>query len=166
MVNPLIACIVAAICLIGCESRKVPIREASLEDAQRMLVSGASEKLRNEFNQRSGGGPCEAIEATPAFREDPVPDEWLRQCEDIKANLGAWQVFNVQSTQFVEWANYIVAAEGLAVFAKGSREIDLLWEVRNGRAELIQFGIKQAHQYWVSAPSFPRPVRRLLRILR
>jgi hypothetical protein len=161
MLTPRLACIVAAICLIGCGSRRVPIREVSIEDAQRMLVSDASEKLRNEFNQRSGG-PCEAIEATAAFREDPVPDEWLRQCVDIRANLGAWHVFNIQSTQLVQRANYIVAAEGRAVFAKGSREIDLLWDVRKGRAELIQFGIKQADQHWLSAPSFPRSVRRLL----
>lgn len=162
MLTPRLTCIVAAVGLIGCGSRGVRIRKAAVEDTQRRLISDASEALRKEFNQRSGAGPCEAIEATAAFRENPSPDEWLRQCEDLRANLGMWQIFNIESTSLVQSSNHIVTAEGLAVFAKGSREIKLLWDVKNGRAELIQFGIKQTDQRWLSVPPAPGPAHRLL----
>src|SRR5579871_562865 len=146
MVTPRIACAVAVICLMGCA------QNAGVEDPQRMLVSAASEKLRNEFNQPSGG-PCEAIEATAAFREDQSPDEWLRQCQGLKTSLGAWQMFNLQSTTPVRWSSHILSAEGLAVFAKGSREIKLLWDLRDGRTELIQFEMERAGRRWLSVPS-------------
>ena len=79
--------------LIGCgapEARKLPVT-----DQQRVLAVTSASALRDQFNARG----CQAVydEAMQVFRSQREKD-WLAECEQLQANLGAWRSLTIQST--------------------------------------------------------------------
>lgn len=119
------------------------------------LAADAIEHFRSEFNS----GNCDAIydEASLAFRELETRGDWVRTCGQLRARLGSWNGFTMQSTD--AWQSDVFHVEGRAAFAKGSGRLRVGWSLENRGTRLFSLRLRGVGQP-VVVPKVMVPRRR------
>ncbi len=107
--------------------------------SQRKLAMASADRLREELNR----GACQTIydEADSVFRSSQIPLDWLAQCEYMRNQLGKWRSFNSQMREKFGIPLTIVAS-GPAVFSSGNYQVEVIWHLNGGRAELFSLSLE------------------------
>jgi len=123
-----------------------------VDRVQRVSVLEASTELRETFN---GDRACESIyeEAAERFRTYPK-EGWLKECEQLRDDMGSWQDFGARSIARCELPDVVVCLDGDAGFVKGDRILELAWSLEGSRARLLSIAWQDGRQ-WIRIPPFP-----------
>jgi hypothetical protein len=120
--------------LMGCARTSVQMSKLPVTEQQRVLAVTSMSALRDRFNANA----CHAVynEATQGFRLHREKD-WLADCEQLRANLGAWRAFTIKSATRCGFPDKVVCVDALAAFEKATKSIELSWLIDNGRTRLM-----------------------------
>jgi hypothetical protein len=90
------------------------------------IAASAILELREMLNK----GECASVyaEADPAFRSQSE-ESWVRQCEQLRHDLGAWQSFQGKGAEQGPLDPRLRLVTGEAVFASGAYHLEMLWNV-------------------------------------
>jgi hypothetical protein len=127
-----------------------------LDDRQKALTSSAVSHLRDEFNR----GACQSIyeEAGVGFRFQ-TSEEWRRECEMLKNELGSWKSFEVKITEgFAKHDHDVfVLIFGVAEFEKANQQVEVNWILNDKGAEMQWIGLRlRDDQIWMQIPDRSR----------
>lgn len=126
----------------GCARNPAARSELPATYQQRIQSAASSSRLRDQFNQND----CRSIyrEGALNFRFQREKD-WLNDCEELQTDLGTWRTYTIQATARCG-VEGIVCTEGLAVFEKTSKPLEVGWMVDKGQAKLMWFVIEDQGQ--------------------
>jgi len=121
---------IAILPLIGCNNGT----------EQRRLAERGVSKLRAAWNR----GDCASIydEGDGYFRRNQLRENWLRQCAELREQLGLWQGFRVRNGAV--WpigAVGIVWVEGTADFETGQRTVRADFQLDNATSKLFDLQV-------------------------
>jgi hypothetical protein len=117
-----------------------PSEERPATEQQKILSAAAVNRLRTVFS----AGACQSIydEASQHFRSQTELD-WLYECDRLRANLGSWQRFDVQSITMYGEPRQFVLIDGSAVFAKTRSQLLITWRMEKGGVQLESLSLEE-----------------------
>ena len=153
------AIVAASLMCSGCR-RQHPHEDAHsfpLNDGQKALVASAMTHLQDQLSRHG----CQSIyeDAGAGFRSQTAKN-WLRDCERIEDDLGAWRDFQVEYQGYMSGIgarDLIVFVYGPAVFEKGNTQVEANFLVKEKGAQLITLSFREGGREWLIAP--PRAPR-------
>jgi hypothetical protein len=108
------------------------------------------ERMRAAYNR----GECAGIyeEASQPFRLLESREDWLAECELIRASLGEWRSFDAKRAETGHAIE--VHVSGRAVFARGEGQLQTTWVIEAGGARLFSLWLDTGD--WRTAVPAPR----------
>ncbi len=129
------------------------VHNVTLNDAQKTQINLALAHLKDQFN----AGACQSIyeEANAGFHIQTAQD-WLRDCEQLRMELGSLRRVDVKETEGVANSPLQVLVYGAADFEKENQQICINWIVGDKGALLSWLGFRHNdREHWLGSPSRP-----------
>lgn len=151
-----IAAIFAAFLLISACHRHPraadSLLEMKVEDWQKAQAADAANHFREIFDNTG----CLPIydEAAAHFRSQGSQD-WARECERLKKELGPWKSFQITDAQRCAAPEVVICVFGPAKFEKEQTEIEVAWLLSKGGAQLYWLAVKEGERNWRLIPPMP-----------
>jgi hypothetical protein len=146
----------AYLLLLACHRHPAPrdLSENVPDAQQQALALAAVESFRASFN----AGSCHPVydQGAPDFHSQNA-ENWVRDCQRLRQQLGSWQRFQVRSAQRYGKAVIAVLIVASADFERQATEVRINVVLLGSKAYLSTFSVRDSQQRWTDLPPLPLP---------